>query len=31
MSYPPESGRLRFEWIDDDGTVYATEAEITVE
>jgi sulfur-oxidizing protein SoxZ len=26
-----ESGRLRFEWIDDDGTVYATEAEITVE
>ena len=26
-----ESGRLRFEWIDDDGTVYTTEAEITVE
>jgi sulfur-oxidizing protein SoxZ len=26
-----ESGRLRFEWVDDDGTVYATEAEITVE
>jgi sulfur-oxidizing protein SoxZ len=26
-----ESGRLRFEWIDDDGTVYSTEAEITVE
>jgi sulfur-oxidizing protein SoxZ len=25
-----ESGRLRFEWIDDEGTVYATEAEITV-
>jgi hypothetical protein len=25
-----ESGRLRFEWIDDGGTVYATEAEITV-
>jgi sulfur-oxidizing protein SoxZ len=25
-----ESGRLRFEWIDDTGTVYATEAEITV-
>ena len=24
------SGRLRFEWIDDDGTVYATEADITV-
>ena len=24
------SGRLRFEWVDDDGTVYATEAEITV-
>ena len=24
------SGRLRFEWIDDEGTVYATEAEITV-
>jgi sulfur-oxidizing protein SoxZ len=26
-----ESGRLRFEWLDDDGTVYTTEAEITVE
>jgi sulfur-oxidizing protein SoxZ len=25
-----ESGSLRFEWIDDTGTVYATEAEITV-
>ncbi|HXH12547.1 MAG TPA: thiosulfate oxidation carrier complex protein SoxZ [Alphaproteobacteria bacterium] len=25
-----ESGRLRFEWIDDDGTVYTAEAEITV-
>ena len=25
------SGRLRFEWIDDDGSVYSTEAEITVE
>jgi sulfur-oxidizing protein SoxZ len=25
-----ESGHLRFEWIDDEGTVYATEAEITV-
>ena len=25
-----ESGRLRFEWIDDKDTVYATEAEITV-
>jgi sulfur-oxidizing protein SoxZ len=25
-----ESGRLRFEWSDDKGTVYATEAEITV-
>jgi len=25
-----ESGRLRFEWIDDTGTVYATEADITV-
>lgn len=25
-----ESGQLRFEWIDDDGTVYAAEAEITV-
>jgi sulfur-oxidizing protein SoxZ len=25
-----ESGRLRFEWVDDDGTVYTTEAEITV-
>jgi sulfur-oxidizing protein SoxZ len=26
-----ESGRLRFEWIDEDGTTYTTEAEITVE
>lgn len=26
-----ESGRLQFAWIDDNGTVYATEAEITVE
>ena len=26
-----ESSRLRFEWIDDDGTIYSTEAEITVE
>jgi sulfur-oxidizing protein SoxZ len=25
-----ESGRLRFEWVDDDGTVYTAEAEITV-
>ncbi len=25
-----ESGHLRFEWIDDKGTMYATEAEITV-
>lgn len=25
------SGRLRFEWIDDDGSVYSAEAEITVE
>jgi sulfur-oxidizing protein SoxZ len=25
-----ESGRLRFEWQDDDGAVYAAEAEITV-
>src|SRR4029450_550604 len=25
-----ESGRLRFEWIDDEGPGYATEAEITV-
>ncbi len=25
-----ESGRLRFEWIDDDGTVYTAEAAITV-
>ena len=24
------SGRLRFEWVDDDGTVYMAEAEITV-
>ena len=28
--FTTESGRLRFEWIDDEGTVYATEAEITV-
>jgi sulfur-oxidizing protein SoxZ len=26
-----ESGRLRFEWVDDDGSVYMAEAEITVE
>jgi sulfur-oxidizing protein SoxZ len=25
-----ESGRLHFEWIDDDGTIYAAEADITV-
>jgi sulfur-oxidizing protein SoxZ len=25
-----ESGRLRFEWIDDQGAVYAAEAEISV-
>jgi sulfur-oxidizing protein SoxZ len=25
-----ESGRLRFEWVDDGGTVYTAEAEITV-
>jgi sulfur-oxidizing protein SoxZ len=25
-----ESGRLRFEWIDDQGTRYGAEAEITV-
>jgi sulfur-oxidizing protein SoxZ len=25
------SGRLRFEWIDDQGTTYTAEAEITVE
>jgi sulfur-oxidizing protein SoxZ len=25
-----ESGRLQFEWIDDNGSVYATEADITV-
>jgi len=25
------SGRLRFEWLDDDGSVYSAEAEITVE
>jgi sulfur-oxidizing protein SoxZ len=24
------SGRLQFQWIDDDGTVYEAEAEITV-
>ena len=26
----PESGTFRFEWIDDDGSVYETEEEITV-
>ena len=26
-----ESGRLQFEWIDDDGTVYSTTADLTVE
>ena len=25
-----ESGQLRFEWVDDDGTAYTAEAEITV-
>jgi sulfur-oxidizing protein SoxZ len=25
-----ESGRLHFEWFDEDGTVYTAEAEITV-
>jgi len=25
-----QSGRLRCEWVDDDGAVYATEADITV-
>jgi sulfur-oxidizing protein SoxZ len=25
-----ESGSLRFEWVDDTGTVYTAEAEITV-
>jgi hypothetical protein len=25
-----ESGRLHFEWLDDDGTVYTAEAELTV-
>jgi sulfur-oxidizing protein SoxZ len=25
-----ESGQLRFEWVDDAGTVYSAEAEITV-
>jgi sulfur-oxidizing protein SoxZ len=25
-----ESGRLRFEWVDDAGTAYTAEAEITV-
>jgi sulfur-oxidizing protein SoxZ len=25
-----ESGRLRVEWVDDDGVVYTAEAEITV-
>jgi sulfur-oxidizing protein SoxZ len=26
-----ESGHLRFEWSDDNGTMYSTEAELTVE
>jgi sulfur-oxidizing protein SoxZ len=26
----PESGTMRFEWTDDDGTVYDTEKKITV-
>ena len=26
-----ESGRLQFDWIDDDGTVYSTTADLTVE
>jgi sulfur-oxidizing protein SoxZ len=25
-----ESGQLRFDWLDEDGTVYRAEAEITV-
>jgi sulfur-oxidizing protein SoxZ len=25
-----ESGQLRFEWVDDAGTVFRAEAEITV-
>ncbi len=26
----PESGTFRFEWTDDDGTVYETEKKVTV-
>jgi sulfur-oxidizing protein SoxZ len=26
----PETGTLRFEWVDDDGSVYDTEEQITV-
>jgi sulfur-oxidizing protein SoxZ len=26
----PESGTLHFEWVDDDGSVYETEEQITV-
>ena len=25
-----ESGRLHFEWLDDDGTIFTAEAELTV-
>jgi sulfur-oxidizing protein SoxZ len=25
-----ESGQLHFEWLDDDGTVFTAEAELTV-
>jgi len=27
----PESGTFRFTWVDDDGSVYSTESDITVE
>jgi len=26
----PESGTFRFEWLDDDGSVYAAESKVTV-
>ncbi|WP_349360545.1 thiosulfate oxidation carrier complex protein SoxZ [Stappia sp.] len=27
----PESGTFKFTWVDDDGSVYSTESDITVE
>ena len=26
----PETGKVHFEWVDDDGTIYKTEKKITV-